>query len=300
MTTEDQIRAAAMNWLVQVTLSGTTPVSRDQLANDFFFAGQRFPLVDRGRGIRKPQGWSAALSIMTAAPTPGKPSPYDDVVGSDGLHRYKFRRDEGGHAENESLRVAMRTQVPLIWFVGLQPGWYQPLFPEYLVEEEPEDEQFVLSPTPAGVELATGSPVESELRRYLVVERTVRLHQARFAATVMKAYRIQCSVCRLGHRELLDAAHITPDSEDGGAPVVSNGIALCKIHHAAYDRNILGIRPDYTVEIHSRLLHEIDGPMLLHGLQDHHGAKLMRIPTRVADRPDPERLQARWERFRAA
>lgn len=300
MTAEDEIRIAAMQWLQQVTLSGTLPVSRDQLANDFVFAGHRFPLVDRGRGIRKPQGWSAALSIMTAAPAPGKPMPYNDVVGSDGLHRYKFRRDQGGQAENESLRVAMHTQVPLIWFVGLQPGWYQPLFPEYLVREEPALEQFVLSPTPAGTELATGSPVESELRRYLVVERTVRLHQAKFAATVMRAYQVQCGVCRLGHRELLDAAHITADSNDDGVPIVSNGIALCKIHHAAYDRNILGIRPDYTVEIHSRLLHEIDGPMLLHSLQHHHGARLMRIPSRMADRPDPERLQARWEAFRAA
>ncbi|MGI8664441.1 MAG: HNH endonuclease [Jatrophihabitans sp.] len=300
MSVEDEIRAAAMQWLEQVTLAGTIPVSREQLANDFRYHGTRFPLVDRGRGIRKPQGWSAALSIMTAAAAAGRPSPYADVVGPDGLPRYKFRRDEGGQAENQSLRVAMRDQLPLIWLVGLQPGLFQPLFPEYLVAEETQLEQFVLSPTPAGAELATGSPVESELRRYLVAQRRVRLHQATFAATVMRAYRTQCSVCRLGHRELLDAAHITPDIEAGGAPIVTNGIALCKIHHVAYDRNILGIRPDYTIEIHSRLLYEIDGPMLLHGLQEHHGTKLMRLPSRLVERPDPDRLQDRWQRFQAA
>ena len=69
-------------------------------------------------------------------------------------------------------------------------------------------------------------------------------------------------MCALGHRELLDAAHIIPDTDPRGLPVIQNGIALCKIHHAAYDRNILGIRPDYVVEIHQRLLDEIDGPML--------------------------------------
>ncbi len=300
MSVEDEIRAEAMHWLEQVTLAGTIPVSREQLANDFRYRASRFPLLDRGRGIRKPQGWSAALSIMTAAPAPSKPSPYDDVIGSDGLHRYKFRRDEGGQAENQGLRVAMREQVPLIWFVGLQPGLFQPIFPEYLVAEETLLEQFVLSPTPAGAELATGSPVESELRRYLVAERTIRLHQAKFAATVMRAYQTQCSVCRLGHRELLDAAHITPDIETGGQPIITNGIALCKIHHVAYDRNILGIRPDYTIEIHSRLLHEIDGPMLRHGLQAHHGTQLMRLPSRINERPDPDRLQDRWRRFQAA
>jgi putative restriction endonuclease len=300
MATQDEIRNAAMLWLDQVTLGRTIPVTREQLANDFYVAGQRFPLVDRGRGIRKPKGWTAALSILTAAPKPGRPMPYDDAVGADGLPRYKLRRDSAGEAENEGLRAALRDQLPLIWFVGLRTGLFEPLYPEYLVAEEAASEQFVLSPTPAAAELATGSPVESELRRYLVAERTVRLHQAKFAATVMRAYETQCSVCRLGHRELLDAAHIIPDNEVAGLPVVSNGIALCKIHHVAYDRNILGIRPDYTIEIHSRLLHEIDGPMLRHGLQEHHGTALMRLPSRTAERPDPDRLRERWERFRAA
>jgi putative restriction endonuclease len=116
----------------------------------------------------------------------------------------------------------------------------------------------------------------------------------------MQAYGTRCAVCSLGHRELLDAAHIVPDAEEGGAAVVTNGLALCKIHHAAYDRHILGIRPDYTVEIHQRLLEEIDGPMLRHGLQDHHGHPLMTIPTARAHRPDPDRLRRRYDLFRQA
>jgi putative restriction endonuclease len=91
-----------------------------------------------------------------------------------------------------------------------------------------------------------------------------------------------------------------PDSHPGGEPVVPNGLALCKIHHAAYDRNILGIRPDYVVEVHQRLLDEIDGPMLLHGLQHHHGQRLMRLPRRSRDLPTPARLEERYELFRAA
>ena len=31
--------------------------------------------------------------------------------------------------------------------------------------------------------------------------------------------------------------------------VVPNGLAICKLHHAAFDANILGIRPDYTVDL---------------------------------------------------
>lgn len=65
---ENSVRAAALIWLNDVTLGGTVPVTREQLASDFISAGQRFPLVDRGRGIRKPLGWRAALSISTAVP----------------------------------------------------------------------------------------------------------------------------------------------------------------------------------------------------------------------------------------
>ena len=107
-------------------------------------------------------------------------------------------------------------------------------------------------------------------------------------------------MCTLGHRELLDAAHIIPDGDPRGLPVVPNGLALCKIHHAAYDQNILGIRPDYVIEIHHRLLDELDGPMLLHGLQEHHATPLMQLPRRRADLPDRSRLEERCAKFRAA
>src|SRR4051794_36176392 len=97
----EQLRAAALAWLDERTLGGTVPISRDELANDFTFAGHRFALVDRGRGIRKPEGWRAALSILTAVPKSGRLRPYDDDEGADGLHRYKLRRDSAGSGENE-------------------------------------------------------------------------------------------------------------------------------------------------------------------------------------------------------
>lgn len=289
-----------MAWLQDVTLAGTVPVTREQLANDFVVAGERFPLVDRGRGIRKPQGWRAALSIMTAAPKPGQPRPYEDAEGPDGLHRYKLRRDQRGTAENESLRAAMREQAPLVWFYGIRAGVFNAIFPVWLTDEEPELDQFVLALTDGQRLVRPNSAVEETFRRYLIAETKRRLHQPLFASQVMLAYETRCAVCRIGHRELLDAAHIIPDNAPGGEPIVQNGLALCKIHHAAYDRNILGIRPDHVIEIHHRLLDEIDGPMLRHGLQDHHGQTLMQVPVRRSDRPDPDRLLERYAMFQAA
>ena len=84
-----------------------------------------------------------------------------------------------------------------------------------------------------------------------------------------------------------------------GAAVVVNGIAMCAIHHLAYDRNLMGIDPGGVVHIAERLLHEQDGPMLRAGLQGFHGAAILQ-PRRRSDRPDPDRLNARYERFRAA
>ncbi len=58
---------------------------------------------------------------------------------------------------------------------------------------------------------------------------------------ILDAYSDNCTVCHIEHTELLDAARIIPDGE----PVVPNGLSLCKIHHAAFDSNLLGI--NYTM-----------------------------------------------------
>jgi putative restriction endonuclease len=100
--------------------------------------------------------------------------------------------------------------------------------------------------------------------------------------------------------DLLDAAHILPDGHPQGEPITSNGLALCKLHHAAFDRNIVGIRPDRVIEIRHDVLNEIDGPMLRHGLQDLHGAPLLVVPRAERDRPNADFLSERYQLFRAA
>lgn len=99
--------------------------------------------------------------------------------------------------------------------------------------------------------------------------------------------------------QLLDAAHIIEDGHSHGDAVVPNGLSLCKIHHAAFDRQLLGITPGYEVRINSRLLDEVDGPMLRHGLQEMHGVAL-HLPRREQDRPDRDRLSIRYTAFATA
>ena len=81
--------------------------------------------------------------------------------------------------------------------------------------------------------------------------------------------------------------------------MVTNGIAMCKIHHAAYDVDIFGISPDYKVGVRADVLAEIDGPTLRYTLQEINGSTI-ELPTRVAARPNPALLDRRWQRFREA
>ncbi|WP_407938137.1 HNH endonuclease [Motilibacter rhizosphaerae] len=59
----------------------------------------------------------------------------------------------------------------------------------------------------------------------------------------MRAYATRCAVRALAHGQLLDAAHIIGDAHELGVPSVTNGLALCKIHHAAFERTSSGFGP---------------------------------------------------------
>jgi putative restriction endonuclease len=195
-------------------------------------------------------------------------------------------------------------QVPLIWFMGIghRPGTrtqlYQPVLPVWLIAEEPHEKQFVVALDASQLQLANGGSLHvSEIeRRYNLVTARQRVHQPLFRARVLHAYQQRCAICRLPFGQLLDAAHIKSDSE-GGAATVSNGLALCRIHHGAYDTNILGIDPDYKVVIKDAVLETFDGPTLQHALKEMHGTTLGQLPTSRAERPDRTLLDERFQTF---
>ena len=287
-----------MAWLDQRQAEGQDTVRYDELA-EFRMGDTRIPLMDRQRGIRKPANLEAALSFRTTYTPPNQVPPYQDAEGSDGLLRYKYRGEDPQHPENIALRRAFEKRLPLIWFVGIASGVYEAVYPVWLVADEPEQLQFVVAVDEAQRFMPNGVEVAAEQRRYAERLTQLRLHQPVFRARVLTAYGVQCAICRLRHADLLDAAHILPDTHPNGSPVVPNGLSLCKIHHAAYDKNILGIRPDLVVEIQRRVLDEVDGPMLRHGLQDMEGVRLQ-IPRSRDSQPDPLRLTERYTEFRDA
>ncbi|WP_341359877.1 HNH endonuclease [Georgenia sp. M64] len=292
-------RLAAIDWLTRQRAAGVEYWTHADLSL-FTFDGTRIPLMDRQRGIRKPAGFDAALAIRTVFRPEGAMRPYEDGMGADGLLRYKWRGSDPNHPENRALRKAMERQVPIIWFEGFAPALYTAIAPVYLLAEEPERQQFVVALGEDQLVLDVGGEVNPRRKRYVETMTKRRLHQPLFRAGVMHAYETRCAICAFRHGNLLDAAHITPDSTEDGVPATSNGLALCKIHHGAYDANIMGIRPDLVIEVRPDILEEIDGPMLKHGIQALHGEKLMMVPRSRRERPDEVRLEARYQQFRTA
>jgi putative restriction endonuclease len=244
-------------------------------------------------------GLPAALSIRTTYAARPEDQPYEDALGADGYFRYKWQGTDPDAYDNVALRRAMELRKPVMWFFGVASGVFMPLR-VWLVAEEASQHQFVVAVDDIMREQWDVFHPEDEVlrREYAMSAVRRRLHQPLFRQRVLQAYRSQCSLCRLRHPELLDAAHIKEDSE-GGEPVVPNGVAMCAIHHRAFDSFVFGIRPDYVVEVRRDVMEERDGPTLLHALQGLHG-EAMTLPSQRAARPDRELLEERFERFRLA
>lgn len=295
---DEEIRASAMAWLRAELLKTPGGIPHSRLT-EFRFRGTKIPLIVQG-GIHKPKMLEAALSIKTTFSNAPDERPYDDEPGPDGLLRYKWRGTDPSFWDNRALRLAMEHHLPLIYLVGIAKGLYQPLFPVYLVAEESELHQFVVTTT-AQEETAWDYAQQGGVdlsRKYLQTVSKYRVHQRIFREQVLLAYDSRCALCNLGHRELIDAAHIKEDSA-GGEPTVTNGIAMCKLHHATFDNLLVGLSPDYRIHVRDDLLTEIDGPTLQHSIKQLHG-QLIRLPSKRAARPNVDLLTERWERFQEA
>ena len=267
---------------------------RDGLAAGFAYRGAHVPFLSPQKGIFRAaaQRGPAALSVQTSSK-----SPYDDEPVEGGF-LYAYRAGSLDQPDNRALRAALDLRVPIVYFVATRPGWYKPLYPFYVIQDDPIARRVLVSPGRmiGPLDEREPIPVDNPIeRRYVVRETRVRVHQARFRGRVIPAYGSRCAICRLRESRLLDAAHILGDLEEGGDPVISNGLSLCSIHHRAFDQDLVGVSPDYEVRVSARLLDDEDGPML-DVLKTFHGEPIV-LPQRRAWRPDRTRLAQRFERF---
>jgi putative restriction endonuclease len=287
----------ALMHAIATQFAGSTALTRSWLSRvDFGWGPER--LIDTSKGIWNPASYAATLTIVS-----DPASEYDDGEHGDSLYRYSYEKRPAGQdprgGSNAKLREAMRLGLPIVMLRKIADGQFVPIMPVYVVKDEPEHRRFLLALDESLRFLPNPADLTDEQRRY--ADRVVRqrLHQPVFRARVLRAYESKCAICVLRKVPLLDAAHITPDADRDGQPIVANGLTLCKIHHAAYDENIVGISPDYVVHINEGVLAEIDGPMLTYGLQ-RMDSRTLWIPKQRAEQPDKDRLAARFDEFRSA
>lgn len=275
----------------------------------FPFKGARIPWVNPQQGIFKPRQMQHLLSIRTVHPAKGRKVWYDDqrevhrqiFTGSDVVD-YAFMGTDPEAFQNRWLKEAWRARTPVIYFLGIAPGLYLPVFPVLVAEWQPEKLRVQIAFSTE--QMSTDSPaittMESTVeRRYALRQVKQRLHQATFREAVIDAYGGRCALSGLPETLLIDAAHIVSDKDERlGQPVVPNGLPLSKIHHAAFDSHLIGIDPDFKIHVAERLLEQRDGPMLeaLKQLDQ----RTILLPKREKDRPDRERLELRFAEFKSA
>lgn len=153
---------------------------------------------------------------------------------------------------------------------------------------------------PADAELLEAAsldePIETDALSYEreIVVRTVasRKRQADFARRVLRAYDGRCAVCEID-LELVEAAHILPVAQQGSTDETVNGLALCALHHRAYDRSLLGVLPDYSVLVNEERLDELRDAGLAAGEQAFlDGLRpWLRLPRFRPHRPHPPYLE---------
>ena len=296
MINDLEIRIASINWLnEQIKLHGDV-LPREHLRKGFTFRGTRIPLISP-QGIFKPREMELPLTITT---TPS--GPYDDNFNYDDQLLYKYRGTDSMHRDNAGLREVMKRELPLIYFHGIIPGRYLAIYPVYIVGDNPNTLTFTVvadeKEITHEIDYKADPKIESR-RSYITTQIKQRLHQRGFRERVLAAYKSQCSFCKLKHASLLDAAHIVPDYEPEGLPTVNNGLALCKIHHAAFDQYIIGVTPDYQLKVRTDILLEIDGPMLRYGIQELHNHNLI-LPRSKQAWPDRNLLDWRYSKFQNA
>ncbi len=126
-------------------------------------------------------------------------------------------------------------------------------------------------------------------RGTVTTERARRSNE--FRRKVRQAYENRCAVCgskrvspESGNPEV-EGSHIQA-VEDGGPDKISNGLALCRLHHWAFDQGWIAITDDYEVLV--KHAPDTDGYRTFEALR---GQDLANLPDNEEFHPDPTFLE---------
>ena len=236
-------------------------------------------------GMKRPGsgrfGMPAAIRFSTRSPSFQTTANTLEAAGHDGLATQLRPANEG-----REVVVAVRSDF-LLWYVqdgeALHDADQDAADVGPLINATPEEESGLIESSTTPEQLS---------RRVQLVEVMRAFRDARFRPLVLQAYRNCCAICGTALK-LVDAAHIIPVSDPRSNDQVTNGLALCRLHHAAYDTALLGIQSDFRIIINSAAANRLQQVRLAGGLDAFRAAlpQTIRLPTVIEVRPDPANLR---------
>ena len=130
-------------------------------------------------------------------------------------------------------------------------------------------------------------PDDLPASRRMVMTTTLRLlRDRRFGENVLKAYKHRCAMCGIQLR-LLDAAHVLPVAHPDSNDQVTNGVALCALHHRSYDAALVTFDASYAIKLSAAVTADLRAKGRSGGLAGFRSAlrPALIVPTRIASRP---------------
>lgn len=126
----------------------------------------------------------------------------------------------------------------------------------------------------------------AETRRYAVAATRRSLRANDFRRRVMTAYGYSCAMCGTQLR-LLEGAHILPAAHPDSTDETCNGLALCVLHHRAYDRAFVAFDAEFRIRLNESMARELEARRQDGGLQAFRDAlrPILALPPDRRDRP---------------
>jgi putative restriction endonuclease len=289
----------AFEHIVRLDLIYGSAIPNKALKEGFLFNGERVSLIGPQGIFKAKQMQDVALSILTPLSRDSRKPFYLDKESDDGFYHYAF--EESKNDRNSYLYASHEKATPFIYFKAVMPAIYQSIWPCFVDSINEKERYFkIIVGNQPKLPLLSGvanyeKPKELEAR-YYVRESKVRGHQAAFRENILEAYKFKCAITGLSETKLLEAAHIIPDSNELSTQQITNGIALNRLHHRAYDAELLGIDTDYRIHIGTSLSDMKDELLLDKYFLSYNGTQL-NLPKNRNEWPDVNYLNRRFEAF---
>jgi putative restriction endonuclease len=133
----------------------------------------------------------------------------------------------------------------------------------------------------------------AEKRKFAVLSTKRALRALDFGRRVLGAYGHQCAMCGMQLR-LIHGAHILPAAHEDSTDQTSNGVALCALHHRAYDRALVTFDPLFKVNVNEQMVNKLKTDDRAAGLASFckYLRPLLIVPPDKKDRPAEKFVKA--------